>query len=76
MGAPIVLLTDFGLSDPYVGQMKGVLLGIAPDALIGSSGRLEVAVNGGSAADTLMLGVGAAVRVLACEAAAPKEARP
>ncbi len=34
MGAPIVLLTDFGLSDPYVGQMKGVLLGIAPDARI------------------------------------------
>ncbi|NOZ22978.1 MAG: SAM-dependent chlorinase/fluorinase [Planctomycetes bacterium] len=27
----ITLLTDFGLRDPYVGQMKGVILGIAPD---------------------------------------------
>ena len=26
----IVLLTDFGLSDPYVGIMKGVILSIAP----------------------------------------------
>ncbi|MFW6235314.1 MAG: SAM hydrolase/SAM-dependent halogenase family protein [Desulfovibrionales bacterium] len=26
----IVLLTDFGLSDPYVGQMKGVLAALAP----------------------------------------------
>jgi len=30
----IVLLTDFGLQDPYVGQMKGVLLGLAPQARI------------------------------------------
>jgi len=29
---PIVLLTDFGLSDPFVGQMKGVIAGIAPGA--------------------------------------------
>ena len=29
---PIVLLTDFGLSDPYVGQMKGALLRLAPAA--------------------------------------------
>ena len=28
----IVLLTDFGLADPYVGQMKGALLGLAPAA--------------------------------------------
>jgi S-adenosylmethionine hydrolase len=27
----ITLLTDFGLRDPYVGEMKGVILGIAPD---------------------------------------------
>ncbi|ASQ91161.1 hypothetical protein CHL67_09755 [Prosthecochloris sp. GSB1] len=27
---PIVLLTDFGLRDPYVGIMKGVIAGIAP----------------------------------------------
>jgi len=26
----ITLLTDFGLKDPYVGTMKGVILGIAP----------------------------------------------
>lgn len=29
---PIALLTDFGTSDAYVGTMKGVMLGIAPDA--------------------------------------------
>src|SRR6266542_5057163 len=29
---PIIsLLTDFGLADAYVGVMKGVILGIAPD---------------------------------------------
>jgi S-adenosylmethionine hydrolase len=27
---PITLLTDFGLQDPYVGIMKGVIAGIAP----------------------------------------------
>ena len=26
--APIVLTTDFGLEDPYVGVMKGVIYGI------------------------------------------------
>lgn len=30
----VVLLTDFGLADGYVGQMKGVLLGVAPGAPI------------------------------------------
>ncbi len=33
-GPPIVLTTDFGLSDPYVGVMKGVILGINPGAKI------------------------------------------
>lgn len=34
-GAPIVtLLTDFGLTDPYVGVMKGVILSAAPSARI------------------------------------------
>jgi hypothetical protein len=28
----ITLLTDFGLVDPYAGAMKGVMLGICPDA--------------------------------------------
>ena len=28
----ITLTTDFGSSDPYVGIMKGVILGIAPEA--------------------------------------------
>src|SRR6185295_12522690 len=28
----ITLTTDFGLSDPYVGIMKGVILGVAPEA--------------------------------------------
>lgn len=31
MSAPIVLLTDFGTRDSYVGVMKGVMAGIAPD---------------------------------------------
>ncbi len=31
---PIVLLTDFGLKDPYVGVMKGVIAGIAPRATV------------------------------------------
>ncbi|MAE65252.1 MAG: hypothetical protein CMJ18_13355 [Phycisphaeraceae bacterium] len=30
----ITLTTDFGLSDPYVGLMKGIILGIAPAAAI------------------------------------------
>ena len=30
----ITLITDFGLSDPFVGIMKGVILGIAPQAQI------------------------------------------
>jgi S-adenosylmethionine hydrolase len=31
---PIVLTTDFGLEDPYVGVMKGVALGINPGARV------------------------------------------
>ena len=31
---PIVLTTDFGLSDPYVGMMKGVILRINPRATV------------------------------------------
>ena len=30
--SPIILLTDFGLSDAYVGMMRGVIHGINPDA--------------------------------------------
>jgi len=30
----ISLLTDFGLQDPYVGMMKGVMLSVNPDARI------------------------------------------
>ena len=30
----ITLITDFGLSDPFVGIMKGVILNIAPEAEI------------------------------------------
>ena len=33
-GRPIVLTTDFGLSDPYAGVMKGVILTINPNATI------------------------------------------
>lgn len=33
MNAPIIaFLTDFGLDDPYVGIMKGVVLGLCPQA--------------------------------------------
>lgn len=32
MRGPVVLFTDFGLRDPYVGVMKGVILGINPRA--------------------------------------------
>jgi S-adenosyl-L-methionine hydrolase (adenosine-forming) len=34
-GKPVItLLTDFGLQDPYAGIMKGVILGICPEASI------------------------------------------
>ena len=33
-GPPIVLTTDFGLSDPYAGVMKGVIFGINPRAAV------------------------------------------
>ncbi|MCG8640151.1 MAG: SAM-dependent chlorinase/fluorinase, partial [Desulfobacterales bacterium] len=31
---PIVLLTDFGLSDGFVGVLKGVIAGISPDSKV------------------------------------------
>jgi S-adenosylmethionine hydrolase len=34
MASPVALLTDFGTRDHYVGTMKGVILGIAPGAVI------------------------------------------
>ena len=34
MSRPIFFLTDFGLADTYVGVVKAVMLGIAPDARI------------------------------------------
>ena len=34
MSSIITLTTDFGLADPYVGIMKGVMLGINPKAII------------------------------------------
>lgn len=34
MPGPIVLLTDFGVTDSYVGILKGVILSLAPQALI------------------------------------------
>ena len=42
----ITLLTDFGLSDPFVGIMKGVILGINPHAVIVDLG------HGGKVYDT------------------------
>lgn len=34
MARPIALLTDFGLDDPYVGQVKGVLARLAPESRV------------------------------------------
>jgi len=35
METPIVtLLSDFGLKDPYVAEMKAVIMGICPEARI------------------------------------------
>ena len=34
MGSVITLTTDFGTQDPYVGAMKGIILGINPEATI------------------------------------------
>ena len=34
LSPPIVLTTDFGLSDPFAGVMKGVILGINPRATV------------------------------------------
>ncbi|RLI42069.1 hypothetical protein DRO64_06720, partial [Candidatus Bathyarchaeota archaeon] len=35
MRSPIItLLTDFGLKDPYVAEMKGTILSICPEAEI------------------------------------------
>ena len=35
MARPVItLITDFGMADPFVGTMKGVILGICPDAEI------------------------------------------
>ncbi len=34
MNRPIALLTDFGLTDHYVGSLKSVILGINPKAVI------------------------------------------
>src|SRR6058998_3365900 len=33
-GTPITLLSDFGTADPFVGVLKGVILGIHPLAVI------------------------------------------
>ena len=32
--AVVTLLTDFGLDDTYVGQVKGAILSVAPDATL------------------------------------------
>ncbi len=63
----IILITDFGTLDEYVGVLKGVILSIHPNSkivdsynnvdkfsplyIIGSRNMLEVTVNCGSARD-------------------------
>ena len=75
----VTLLSDFGYQDAYVGVMKGVILGISPNvslidlthgippgrpvAVIGGFDRLEVSINGGSAADSLGGKIGGTIRV-------------
>src|SRR5579871_4098431 len=54
MPAPILTLTtDFGLSDHYVGVMKGVILGIAPAARIVDLSHQVSAYETGEAAFTI-----------------------
>lgn len=49
--AVVTFTTDFGAADGDAGAMKGVVLSLAPAAVPGSSGRVEIAVRDGSAAD-------------------------
>lgn len=53
--APVVaLLTDFGLRDPYVGIMKGVVLSICPDARLVDLGHDIPPQDVGAASRTLL----------------------
>jgi S-adenosylmethionine hydrolase len=47
----VTFTTDFGVADGYAGAMKGVVLSLAPDAVLGSSGRVEISLRDGSAAE-------------------------
>ena len=49
----ITLLTDFGLSDSYIGAMKGVILGIQPDVTIVDISHVIPPQNVNEAAYTL-----------------------
>jgi len=54
----ITLLTDFGLTDEYVGVMKGVILGICPQARIVDISHAIAAQDIGAAAHMLQATVG------------------
>ena len=43
--AVVTLTTDFGLRDPYVAEMKGVMLGLAPDVRAYCVRRLVAALH-------------------------------
>lgn len=59
MGSPIVTLTsDFGLRDPFVGIMKGVILGICPEARLVDLTHEVTAYDVGEAALALESAVG------------------
>jgi S-adenosyl-L-methionine hydrolase (adenosine-forming) len=59
MGSPIVTLTsDFGLRDPFVGIMKGVILGICPGARLVDLTHEVTAYDVGDAALALESAVG------------------
>ena len=59
MRSPIVTLTsDFGLRDPFVGIMKGVILGICPDARLVDLTHEVAAYDVGEAALALESAVG------------------
>jgi S-adenosyl-L-methionine hydrolase (adenosine-forming) len=50
----ITLLTDFGISDPYVAMMKGVILSVNPDAVLVDIGHLTGAGEIAQAAGVIL----------------------
>ena len=47
----VTFTTDFGAADGGAGAMKGAVLSLAPDAVPGSTGGVEIALRDGSAVE-------------------------